>query len=97
MAKRCALSTGNLLRGGLPRNSLDRITDRPDMTSAVYSGRRASIQTKKHVQRCKPKKRKEIMDQFELSAKLFLLTKTHIISMGNIGNYILKMSDKMAK
>ena len=28
----CALSTGNLLRGGMPRNSVGRITDRPDMT-----------------------------------------------------------------
>ena len=47
MAKRCALSTGNLLRGGLPRNNVDRITDRPDMTSAVYRGRKASTQTNK--------------------------------------------------
>ena len=46
-AKRCALSTGNLLRGGLPRNSVDRITVRLDMTSAVYSGRKASTQTNK--------------------------------------------------
>ena len=29
------LSTGYLPRGGLPRNSVDRITDRPDMISAV--------------------------------------------------------------
>ena len=35
MVKGCALSTGYLPRGGLPRNSVDRITDRPDMTSAV--------------------------------------------------------------
>ena len=46
MAKGCALSTGNLPRGGLPRNSVDRITDRPDMTSAVEHGRKASTQTK---------------------------------------------------
>ena len=46
MVKICALSTGNLLRGGLPRNSVDRITDRPDMTSDVYRGRKASTQTK---------------------------------------------------
>ena len=32
MKKRCVLSTGNLPRGGLPRNSVDKITDRPDMT-----------------------------------------------------------------
>ena len=44
MAKGCALSTGYLPRGGLPRNSVDRITDRPDMTSAVDSGRKASTQ-----------------------------------------------------
>ena len=29
---------------GLPRNNVDRITDRPDMTSAVYGGRKASTQ-----------------------------------------------------
>ena len=48
MAKGCALSTGYLPRGGLPRNSVDRITDRPDMTSAVDRGRKASTQTNKH-------------------------------------------------
>ena len=46
MAKRCALSTGYLPQGSLPRNSVDRITDRPDMTSAVDRGRKASTQTK---------------------------------------------------
>ena len=45
-AKGCALSTGYLPQGGLPRNSVDRITDRPDMTSAVDRGRKASTQTK---------------------------------------------------
>ena len=44
MAKRWALSTGNLPRGGLPMNSVDRITDRPDMTSAVDRGRKALTQ-----------------------------------------------------
>ena len=47
MAKRCALSTGYMPRGGLPRNSVDRITDRPDMTTAVDRGRKASTQTNK--------------------------------------------------
>ena len=42
MAKGCALSTGCLPRGGLPRNSVDRITDRPDMTSSVDHRRKAS-------------------------------------------------------
>ena len=51
-AKRCALSTGNLLRGGLPRNSVDRITDRSDMTSAVYRGSKASTQTNKQTKLC---------------------------------------------
>ena len=46
MAKGCALSTGYMPRGGLPRNSVDRITDRSDMTSAVDRGRKASTQTK---------------------------------------------------
>ena len=49
LAKGCALSTGYLLRGGLPRNSMDRITDRPDMTSAVDRGRKASTQTNKKI------------------------------------------------
>ena len=47
MAKKCALSTGYLPLGGLPRNSVDRLTDRPDMTSAVDRGRKASIPNKK--------------------------------------------------
>ena len=48
MMKGCALSTGYRSRGGLPRNSVDRITDCPDMTSAVDRGRKASTQTNKH-------------------------------------------------
>ena len=44
MAKGWALSTGNLPRRGFPRNSVDRITDRPDMTSAVDRGRKALTQ-----------------------------------------------------
>ena len=46
MAKGWSLSTGNLPRGGLPRNSVDRITDRPDMTSAVDRGSKALTQLK---------------------------------------------------
>ena len=38
MTKEGALSTSNLLQGDLPRNSVDRITDRPDMTLAVDRG-----------------------------------------------------------
>ena len=45
--ERCALSTGNLPWGGVPRNNVDRITDRPDTTSAVYRVHKASIQTNK--------------------------------------------------
>ena len=44
MAKGWVLSTCNLPRGGLPRNSVYRITDRPDMTSAVDRGRKALTQ-----------------------------------------------------
>ena len=44
MAKGWALSAGNLPRGGLPRNSVDRITDRPDMTLAVDRGHKALTQ-----------------------------------------------------
>ena len=47
MAKGCALSTGYLPRGGLPRNNVDRIIDRADMTSVVDHGRKASTQTNK--------------------------------------------------
>ena len=47
MAKGCAQSTGYLSRGCLPRNSVDKITDRPDMTSAIDRGRKASTQTNK--------------------------------------------------
>ena len=50
MAKGCALSTGYLPRGGLPRNSVGRITDRHDKTSAVDRGRKASTQTKTNKQ-----------------------------------------------
>ena len=50
MAKGCALSTGYLPRGGLPRNSVDRLNDRPDMTSAVDCGRKASTETKTDTQ-----------------------------------------------
>ena len=48
MAEECALSTGNLLRGGLPRNSVDRLTNRPDMTLAVDRGRIALTQSTNH-------------------------------------------------
>ena len=47
MAKGLAVSTGNLPQGGLPRNSVDKITDRPDMTSAVDRGRKALTKKKK--------------------------------------------------
>ena len=51
MTKGCALSTDYLPRGGLPRNSVDELTDRPVMTSAVDRGRKASTQTKTNVQK----------------------------------------------
>ena len=47
MVKGCVLITGYLPRGGLSRNSVDRLTDLPDMTSAVDRGRKASTQTNK--------------------------------------------------
>ena len=64
MAKGCALSTGYLPRGGLPKNSVDRITGRPDMTSVVDRGRKASTQTNPNKNKCRP--------SFDLS--LLLLT-----------------------
>ena len=48
IAKGWALNTDNLPQGGLPRNSVDRITDRPDMTSAVDRGCKALTQTNKN-------------------------------------------------
>ena len=43
------LSTDKLPMGGLPRNSVVRITDRPDVTSAVYRGHKATNQTNKQM------------------------------------------------
>ena len=40
------LSTSKLPLGGLPRNSVARITDHQDMTSAVYRGLKATNQNK---------------------------------------------------
>ena len=40
-------STCKLPLGGLPRTSVARITDHPDMTSAIYRGRKA-LNEKKH-------------------------------------------------
>ena len=43
------LGIGKLPEGGLPKNSLVRMTDHPNMTSAVYSGHKA-INQKNHIQ-----------------------------------------------
>ena len=42
MEKECTLSTGKLPLGGLPRNSVVRITDSLDMFSAINHGRKAT-------------------------------------------------------
>ena len=47
MTKGCVLSTGYLPQGGLSRNCVDRITDRPDMTSVVDNGRKKKKKKKK--------------------------------------------------
>ena len=44
MAKKCTLSTSKLPVGGLPKNSVVRITDCRDMTAA-YHGRKSTYQT----------------------------------------------------
>ena len=49
MAKGCELSTGYLPRGGLPRNSVDRITDCPDMTSVTVDVKHQPKQTKQNL------------------------------------------------
>ena len=41
MVKECILNTGKLPSIGLPRNSVVRITVRPDMNLAVYSEHKA--------------------------------------------------------
>ena len=46
MANECTLSTGKLPLGGLPRNSVFRINDHPDMTTAVYCGHKVSNKIK---------------------------------------------------
>ena len=51
MAKEFTLSTGKPPLGGFPMNSVVRITDRSDMTSVVYRGRKASTQTHKQDQK----------------------------------------------
>ena len=43
----CTLSTGKLPLGCMPRNSVVRIIDSPDMTSAVYHGHKALNKKKK--------------------------------------------------
>ena len=51
MANECALSPGKLPLGNFPRTSVVRITDRPDMSSAVYHGAITGIyQTNKQMQ-----------------------------------------------
>ena len=45
MAKECTLRTGKLPLGGLPRNRVVWITDRPDMTSSNYHGRMTTNHT----------------------------------------------------
>ena len=44
MAKECMLSTGKLPLEGIPRNSMVRITDYPDLIPAVYCGHKATNQ-----------------------------------------------------
>ena len=44
MANEFTLNIGKLLLGSMPRSSVLRITDSPDMTSAVYFGRKATNQ-----------------------------------------------------
>ena len=46
MTKECTLSIVKLPLEGLPRNSVVRINDYPNMISAVYSGLKATNQTK---------------------------------------------------
>ena len=96
MVKGCALSTGYLPRGGLPRNSVDRLTDRPDMTSAVDRGRKASTQTNKQKTRklafCKWKTKMQIsfvvtVNYCEADQRLFLLHRQYNFSSFEIQNF----------
>ena len=48
MVKEYRLSTGKSPLGGLQRNSAVGTTDRPDMTSVVYHGRKGTDQNKQN-------------------------------------------------
>ena len=48
MVKDCTLNTDKLSPGGLHRNGVVRINDRPDMASAVYRGRKTTNQINKN-------------------------------------------------
>ena len=52
MAKESSLNTDKLPLGGLPRNNVVRLNDPPDMTSAVYRGRKATNQIGLTVEKC---------------------------------------------
>ena len=49
LVKGCTLSLDEPLRLSLLKKSVVRITDRPDMTSAVYRGRKSKNQTKQQI------------------------------------------------
>ena len=49
MATECTFGTGKLPQGGLTKNSLVLISDRPDMTASVYRGRKATNETNKNI------------------------------------------------
>ena len=52
MAKECTLSIHKQPLGALPRNRVVRITDHSIITSAIYSGRKASNETNKQDDLC---------------------------------------------
>ena len=71
MAKECTLSAVKLPLGGLPSNIVAGITGRPDMTSAVYRGRKANSQTNKtFVGRCPRQSRKALELMIQLGIQL---------------------------
>ena len=80
MANESTLSTGKLLPGGLPRNSVVWINGRPDMTSAVYRGRKAQKQTKKTTTICLPMKIRTDIEVSRDSIKLGVQCKIDISS-----------------
>ena len=61
MTSECTLSTGKLPLVSLPMNDVVGMNDRPDMTSAVYHGRKAMYQTNKPLSESDQKQERKLL------------------------------------